>query len=478
MLVRRFLWWPVALCALLAAMPVQAQGGARLVVSPDGPYTSIADALAEAGPGDTIEVRGGVYPAPLEIATAGVTLYGVDNPVIDGGGEGSLVIIAAPDVTFRGFTVRNSGHTLHHEDTGIIAQAPRALIADNVLEDVLFGIYFANADDGVARNNVVRGLDLDMPLRGDGIRVWYSRGVTLADNTVTHTRDTLIWFAEDITIAGNTFAANRYGLHFMYSSGALVEGNTFRDNSVGAYLMYSDGLVLRHNVIAYNRGPSGHGVALKDMDDVTATDNLFVGNRTGLFLDNSPFSVEQFNRFEGNVLAYNDVGVVGLPAVSRNVFRGNSFLDNLQQTGTHGRGTLQGNIWTEEGQGNYWSDYVGYDADADGIGDLPYRAEELFESLADAYPVLRLFTFSPAAQAIDFAAAAFPALRPEPRLVDTAPLTVYALPAQLAPAGRAVDGAFLLTSAALIGAGVGIPLVAVGRPRRALPARQTGEAAS
>ena len=59
----------------------------HFVVSPDGPYTTIAAALAEAQDGDTIEVWGGVHAAPLLVDKA-VTLVGLDGAVIDGGAKG------------------------------------------------------------------------------------------------------------------------------------------------------------------------------------------------------------------------------------------------------------------------------------------------------------------------------------------------------------------------------------------------------
>ncbi|MEX1158074.1 MAG: ATP-binding cassette domain-containing protein, partial [Thermomicrobiales bacterium] len=58
----------------------------------------------------------------------------------------------------------------------------------------------------------------------------------------------------------------------------------------------------------------------------------------------------------------------------------------------------------------------------DGVGDVPYRSQKLFESLMDEHPSFRLFIFSPAAMAIDFAARAVPSVRPETRFEDTAPL--------------------------------------------------------
>ncbi|MBT5775003.1 MAG: nitrous oxide reductase family maturation protein NosD, partial [Dehalococcoidia bacterium] len=62
-----------------------------LVVSPGGPYTSITDALADAQPGDTILVQGGVYPAL--VLNKSVTLRGELGAVIDAGGSGDVVTI-------------------------------------------------------------------------------------------------------------------------------------------------------------------------------------------------------------------------------------------------------------------------------------------------------------------------------------------------------------------------------------------------
>ncbi|MDQ7033490.1 MAG: nitrous oxide reductase family maturation protein NosD [Anaerolineae bacterium] len=357
-----------------------------------------------------------------------VTLIGIDNPVIDGGGEGTIVIISADDAVFRGFTIRNTGQNNSHEDSGIVVEAERVIIEDNLLENVLFGIYFANAHDSVARNNIVRGYDIDLARRGDGMRVWFSHNMLLENNDISSSRDMLIWYADDITIINNRFYNNRYGLHFMYSNNAYIEGNQFMNNSVGTYLMYSNGLRVIGNNLSYNRGPSGYGLALKDMDGVVANDNWFIGNRAGLYIDNSPSLYEGYNEFYNNAFAYNDIGIAAQPHIVRNHFYSNAFLENAQQASTRGRGTLQANSWSIEGVGNYWSDYAGYDADENLIGDMPYRAEGLFEDLADTYPELRFFIYSPAAQAVDMAASAFPSLRPEPKLIDDAPLITIPLP--------------------------------------------------
>lgn len=456
-----------ALIGLMAAlfMPVHAQH--KLIVAPDGVYTTIEAALAAADTGDVIEVHGGTYAAPL-IVDKTVSLIGVNEPVIDGEGKGSLVLISAPQVVFSGFVVRGSGQSLPHEDTGIVVQAAGATVSNNRLEDVMFGIYFANASGGVAQHNVIQGKPLEESMRGDGIRVWYSDDVQLIGNEVASGRDILIWYANNITIRDNHIHDNRYGLHFMYNKDAVVENNIIEDNAVGAYMMYSAGLVMTGNHYLRNRGASGYGIALKDMDHAHVADNLFAGNVVAIYLDNSPSLYDEYNTFSRNFIAHNDIGLVGLPSVQRNIFQANTFLENNQQVSVQGRGNLLGNIWQQDGRGNYWSDYVGYDGDADGTGDMPYRAEKLFESLADGSPVLRLFAFSPASQAIDFAAGAFPSLRPDPKVIDEAPLVHFDVPAGKTAPAQGVALPFLVVTLLLLGVGGSICVMALRPHRRPL----------
>jgi nitrous oxidase accessory protein len=379
-------------------------------------------ALAAAQPGDTIVIPPGIYAGPLVVDVPGLTLAGQEGAIIDGGGLGDVLTVTAPDVTVRDLTIRNSGDSLDREHAGITGTAPRLTIENNRLKNVLFGIYLKEAANSVVRGNRVTGMALDIGRRGDGMRIWQSPGTLVEGNYVYDVRDVVMWFSGDGILRNNVVENGRYGLHFMFSDNQIVEENILRNNSVGAYLMYSTGLTMTNNLLLDNNGPSGYGLALKDVDNVQAESNRLVNNRVGVYVDNSPREAHTFVNFENNLLAYNEIGVEMLPLVRRNVFTNNIFQENREQVAITGGGQLRENDWSRAGWGNYWSDYAGFDADGDRVGDIPYRSSSLYEDLMEQYPELRLFQLSPASDALDLAARAFPVFQPRAKMADEYPL--------------------------------------------------------
>lgn len=412
-MIGRLLVLVAALCALIVSAVSPSAGSEGLL--------DLQSMIDRTGAGETLRVPSGVYAGGVAI-TEPMSLIGEPGVVIDAGGDGNGIDVLAPDVRIQGVTVRNTGKSLDRENSGISVNAARVTVVDNVLEDVLFGIFLREADDSLVADNLVGAKQIDIARRGDGIRLWESHGTSVMRNRVNDGRDVVLWFSDDLVIEGNHVRGGRYGLHFMYSDNAVVKGNHLTGNSVGAFLMYSRSLVFDDNVLSDNHGPSGYGLGLKDMDGVTADGNRFVGNRVGVYLDNSPWSYDVYQHFTHNLFAYNDIGVSFLPSVKRNVFAENAFIDNAEQVGVQGGGTLTGNEWAVDGRGNYWSDFAGYDADGDGIGDIPYRLEELYSTLTDNHPELRFFGETPSAKAVSLAGEMFPVLRPRPKVEDPAPL--------------------------------------------------------
>lgn len=390
--------------------------------------------IIAASPGDVIDIPAGVYRGALLINKAvhlrGARLPDGTLPVLDGEGEGTILTITASGATVENFLIRNSGTVIDREDGAIVVdKASDVRLIGNRLENVLYGVRGIQANRLQIIDNYISGMDLHIARRGDGIRLWQSEACLVERNRVEQVRDAIFWFSDNSVVRGNHFRDSRYGVHMMYTDGMIIENNYLKGNSVGAYLMYSTNVRVTGNTFRLNRGPSGYGLALKDMDGVTVSDNYYIDNRVGLFFDNSPSRIDVTQEVVRNALAFNDIGVLMMPAVKRNQLHDNIFLDNLEQVGVKGGGSnprdeLGDNGWN----GNFWSDYVGYDAAGDGMGDLAHRADSLFENLTDRYPSLGLLHFSPAQEAIDLAARAFPVIKPKPKLTDATPRVTPLLP--------------------------------------------------
>jgi nitrous oxidase accessory protein len=247
----------------------------------------------------------------------------------------------------------------------------------------------------------------------------------------------------------------------MQTDDQVIEDNVVRDNSVGIYLMYGHHFELNRNLLANNRGSSGYGLGLKEVNDVLVDGNRMVNNRVGVYSDGSPTMPDAPVRFRNNLFAYNESGMELLPNVRYNQFDENIFLDNSAQIVVAGEGDVLRNDWAVAGRGNYWSDYAGFDADGDQVGDLPYQSKSLFEDLLGSHPELRLFQLGPATDALDLAARAFPVFEPHVKMADPHPLTappalpeVPGMPEPPVAANFAVALALIALAALLLLAGL------------------------
>lgn len=394
-------------------------GGLQVVQIVAGPVpdsNAIQSALDIAAPGDTVLIAAGTYHEHV-VVDKPVFLLGEPGAVIDGGGSGTVLRVNAPAV-ISGFTIRNSGANQSQEDSGILVErSPGVRIEHNRLEDVLFGVYVKQSDRPLLRDNYVRGKDVPIPLRGDGIRLWYSHDGVIESNTLVRCRDLVIWFSDGTGVRSNTVSDSRYGLHYMYSDHGRFRNNRFTGNEVGAFLMYSTDIRFENNEFVDARGVTGRGLGFKDTDSIVAVNNFIARNAIGVSVDNSPTTLGVLNLFQGNLIAFNEVGVQLLPSVRSNRFWGNDFVDNLEPVAVTGGGDALHNDWFN----NYWSSYFGFDGDGDGSGDTPFVYERLSADLMAQHEELRVFNLGIATLSLDLLSRALPLIKPAPVLVDSVP---------------------------------------------------------
>jgi nitrous oxidase accessory protein len=372
--------------------------------------------------GGTLVVDGGVHHGRITIRRP-LTMTGVNRPVIDGGGIGSVVSIEGSGVTVRGFAVTNSGTQVTEEAAGIKLTGDRHVIEDNEVRDVYFGIHVGGGTGQVIRGNRIAPGERHGARPGHGISVWHAQDSRILENRISEARDGIyLSFTERVEASGNEVSGCRYGMHSMYSQNATFAGNTLTGNLLGAALMMSDRLVLRGNHIAQHRqGTAAYGVLLKDIGDLIAEDNTIIANRVGIYAEGVPSQPSRQAVVVRNVISGNEVGLA-LQSNAALTITENRIAENLTDVRALGRQLSRDMRWSRDGRGNWWSQYRGYDADRDGIGDLPHRVDEAMDALVRRNPQAQAFLYTPAHRALEAAARMFPLYRQESLLVDEHPL--------------------------------------------------------
>lgn len=393
----------------------------------DTPANVLQGQIDAASRGSTLVVPAAVYHGSLVIRGP-LTVIGDPGATIDGGGHGSVVTISGSNVVFRGFTVRNSGRQVTEEAAGIKVTGNDHRIESNEIVNVYFGIHIGDGARAVVTGNRIRPGKAYGARPGHGINAWNLRDSHITSNRIADARDGIyLSFTERVEVIANTVTDCRYGLHSMYSQEARFEDNEATRNLLGAALMMSDRLVLKANRIRQHReGVAAYGVLLKDIGHLVAEGNEITSNRIGIYAESVPNSPQREAVFSGNVIAGNEVGLA-LQSTARLTLTGNRIAENLADIRALGRTLDAGMRWSRDGRGNSWGQYRGYDADGDGIGDLPHRVEDAMDALMRRNPLIQALLYTPAHLALEAAARMFPLYRQPPLLIDEQPLMSFAL---------------------------------------------------
>ncbi len=401
---------PLILALGLAALPLRAE---RIEVAPaDG---ALAAALGRAAEGDVLVLAPGRYAGPVQIETP-LTLKGAAGATVDGGGQGSVITVDAPDVTVQGLTVVNSGHSHETIDSGIklTKKARGAQVLNNTLKGNLVGVDIHGARDALVRGNRIEGLRLDrMNDRGNGVYVWNAPGAVVEDNHIRYGRDGIFSnTSRKNTYRGNIMRDLRFAVHYMYTHDSEIAGNISIGNHLGFALMYSDRIVARDNISVKDRD---HGVMLNYTNQSDIFANVVVGGpEKCAFVYNSHRNLIADNSFETC-----DIGIHFTAGSERNTITGNAFLGNRTQVKYVGTKDIE---WSFEGRGNYWSDHPAFDLDGDARADSAYRPNDVMDHILWSQPAAKLLLGAPAVQLVRWSQAQFPAARTG-GVVDSHPLT-------------------------------------------------------
>jgi nitrous oxidase accessory protein len=375
--------------------------------------------LATARPGEALCLEPGTHYGPVTIKRA-VTLWGPRDARLWSRAPGTTMHVAAAGTRLLGFHVDARGTRYDMEDAAIRIVADDVVVEGVEITNATFGLMVNQARRVALRGNRVLGVPGTMAgLRGDGIRLWETRDSVVERNEVDFCRDIAVWYSPHNVFAHNSFRHGRYGTHFMYSGDSEVTDNDYIGNVVGVFVMYSRNLRVHHNRFVDSSGAAGMGVGLKESGNVLLHDNAFVHNTIGLYVDTSPLY-----RGDANVMERNLFGLSGTAVTFHGTSAGNTFVDNRlrgnrSQVEVEGGGDARESHWAH----NSFDDYVGYDLDGDGVGDVPYVLRSLTAELAAKFPDAQYFRGTAALGIVEVVGQLVPLVTPRTLIVDEQPRT-------------------------------------------------------
>jgi nitrous oxidase accessory protein len=360
--------------------------------------------------GDVVEVGSGEYRERIRI-TKSVQLKGIDDPVLINNG-GISIEIAARGAQVEGFTIKDECTDSDVNSAGVyIAKgADGAVVRNNRILNAMHAVWSVSARGITVERNVIQGRkNLDRNYRGNGIYLTDSQEATVVGNTMDLCRDGIyLEVTHDGKYIENEIKNSRYGIHTMWADRSVFTGNKVTENLVGMAIMYSKQSVVTDNIAAGNQT---HGLLLNQATRSTIEGNTMIGNSKGVFYYNSVF-----NTLVSNLIMNNSLGLHNTGGSMDNTVERNSFINNeVQVKFIAGR--------NQRWDGNYWSDYLGWDMKGTGVGDQPYETNTVVDHIFWRYPAAKLLYASASFQFLWVLEKQFPLMK-VPRVMDTKPVMV------------------------------------------------------
>jgi nitrous oxidase accessory protein len=372
-------------------------------------YPTIKEAVIHAITGDTIQVAPGTYyenNINVEALITALTITGASptTTIIDGMGNGSIIDIDGTHVQISGFTFRNTG--TDHNAINSLKPGPSSSndyhrFTNNIITGAGYGIAMSYSNLNTIYNNTITncpigGMSLTNAATNNitgntitdsvyGIRIITSSSNTIQANTITQTDFGIhITGSASVTATGNTIKGNKIasitaGIYSgSYTTATNIDHNTITEGSSAIYLLGTAATITYNRIENTGQGIS-YGVRAWYTSS-TVSNHIVRSNR----IVNTGWAIELTysvgNDFIANWIQDNTYGIL-MAFSSTNDFYRNNFVNNAIQTSA-GSGA---NAWSIGGQGNYWSDYTGVDANHDGIGDTPYMISPIGQ---DNYPLM------------------------------------------------------------------------------------------
>jgi nitrous oxidase accessory protein len=366
--------------------------------------------------GDIISIAAGEYLGNFVVRQA-ITVIGQAGTKLNANGEGHGLVLENSNITVENLNIVNWGHDLTEQNSGIytVKKSHHLIIRNNTLSGDGFGIWVQKSDDvKILNNNITGNSALRSTDRGNGIQLSIVKNVIVEGNTISQTRDGLyVISSQKNVLKNNTMHDLRYGIHYMYSHSNKVIDNYTYNTRAGYALMSS-----RHLMVSGNRAVNSedYGFLINFITYSTITKNQIehvwtkpehkaIGREgKGLFVYNSAYNTISYNTIDTA-----EIGI-HLTAGSENTkVYGNNFINNPVQVKYVSNKRQE---WSLDGEGNFWSNYLGWDLNNDGKGDTVFEPNDGIDKMVWQYPEAKVLLDSPSVLLLRWVQKQFPVLKP------------------------------------------------------------------
>ncbi|MDH5448875.1 MAG: right-handed parallel beta-helix repeat-containing protein [Candidatus Bathyarchaeota archaeon] len=288
--------------------------------------------------------------------------------------EGNIYLENSSDNTITDNTITDGAEAIQ------LRASSNNTISGNRMSDNYIGVWFRfNSAKNVISGNNITDNESGIELLGS------SNSNTISGNNITANNMVGIYLDESSnnTISGNNIRANTdYGVELYGSSNNnSISGNTITDSDYGLWLEGSFNTICGNDISNNKAFQGSEGIYI----GYSVKNNVVSGNN----ITNNYYGIELYddsnnNTICGNNIANNEWHGLHQHASSDNFICNNNFLNNTN----HVLSSNSANIWNNDVEGNYWSNYTGFDLNHDGIGDTNHTIDA---NNIDNYPLMGPF---------------------------------------------------------------------------------------
>jgi parallel beta-helix repeat protein len=409
-------------------------------------FAKISDAINKTNDGDIVYVYVGTYNEDIVIENS-INIIGENKyDTIISKNVSSIVSILANNVSFSGFTIKNStllglhvggnnciiSHNIiiGNNKTGMYVGSYLYPPSDNVIQDNLIinngqdGIYALYVGEGnsivnnIIENNTGNGIQLYGDSKNtfvgyntirnnkkSAIDMYDSNYITIKENYIdnncmSYIYDGITLHQSDYNIFIDNVFTNSTGsifMRFYKSNRNQISSNFFFNNGEGLWLGDNSQYNMINNNIMRKSGYLTIRV-IERSDNNSIIKNSVQGNEKGIFINTDNNTVHNniieknnmglavshgyYNFITENNFIYNDYALSSFGG--KNYIYHNNFLNNNISASASASNKT---VWDDGKLGNYWDDYEGEDNNFDNIGDTPYNIDENYW-YKDKYPLM------------------------------------------------------------------------------------------